>query len=120
MTHRPEDDPFIDCDLRRFARFPVRCRAQIRVGQRHYTGYVDNLSEGGAKLTTFTPIQDTGKVLLRMPDLPPLKGELRWYEGTAAGIAFCLGLSQNQLSEWARNRLSMKELPTTFSPDSCD
>ena len=65
---------------------------------------------------TYTPIQDAGKVIVRIPDLPPLKGELRWSDGTAAGMAFCLRLSSEQLSEWARTRLSWNASPVPKGP----
>ena len=95
---------FDSTDARQFTRVPVRCRARIQIGNRHYTGYVENLSEGGAKLVTFTPIRSAGKVLLRIPDLPPIRGHLRWAQGTAGGMAFCHILSPEELTEWTRNR----------------
>ena len=91
-------------ELREYTRIPIRCRARIQIGNRHYTGYVENLSEGGAKLATFTPIRSTGKVLLRMPDLPPLRGHLCWADGTAGGMAFCRNLSADEVAEWTQNR----------------
>lgn len=91
-------------DQRQFPRLDVQCRARIRIGRRHYFGYVENLSRGGAKLTTVTPIRDAGNVLLRLPDLPPLHGHLRWADGTAGGVAFCRTLQPEELTEWTGSR----------------
>ena len=99
-------------DQRQFTRVPVKCRARIQIGKRHYTGYVENLSEGGAKLVTFTPIRSSGKVLLRLPDLPPLKGDLRWADGTAGGMAFGRKLTADEVAEWAGNRCWRAQLLT--------
>jgi hypothetical protein len=35
------------------------------IGSRHYAGYLHNISRGGAKLRTITPIRKVGAVLLR-------------------------------------------------------
>lgn len=63
---------------RRFPRHEIQCRARIRIGTRHYAGYIHNISRGGAKLRTITPIRKLGRVVLRLPDLPPLQCRLRW------------------------------------------
>lgn len=105
-------DRFDSPEARQFTRVPVRCRARIQIGKRHYTGYVENLSEGGAKLVTFTPIRSSGKVLLRMPDLPPLKGDLRWADGTAGGMAFSRKLAAEEVAEWASYRCWRAQLLT--------
>lgn len=104
MPNAVESNPNEVRDQRQSARLPIKCRARIQIGNRHYSGYVENISEGGAKLTTFTLIRPTGNVVLRLPDLPLLKGKLRWVNGTFAGMAFCLTLSPEQLSEWVGNR----------------
>lgn len=95
---------FADSDQRQFPRLPIKCRARIKIGNRQYNGYVENLLEGGAKLVTFTPIRDVGYAVLRMPDLPPIRGHLRWAEEATGGMAFSLTLPSEQLSEWVRNR----------------
>ena len=97
-------------DLRQSVRLPVRCLARIQIGNRQYAGYLHNLSEGGAKITTFTPVQGAGNVLLRLPDLPHFRGHLRWIEGTTAGVAFSLRFSPEQLAEWAQARLGRRGL----------
>ena len=61
---------------RRFSRHQIQCRARICIAKRHYAGYLQNISRGGAKLRTITPIRRLGDVLLRLPDLPPLRCRL--------------------------------------------
>lgn len=89
---------------RKFRRYEIQCRARIVIGSRHYAGYLHNISQGGARLRTISPIRKVGNVLLRLPDLPPLRCQLRWIDSYNAGVAFELALSNNALSQWARSR----------------
>ena len=89
---------------RRFARYEVQCRARIRIGTRHYAGYIDNISIGGARLRTISRIGRLGDVVLRLPDLPALRCKLRWTDAYNAGVSFSLGLSPHELAHWARSR----------------
>ena len=89
---------------RNFHRHDVRCRARIVIGARHYAGYLDNISLGGARLRTISPIGKAGKVLLKLPDLPPLHCRVRWRDSHDAGVAFELLLSTGMLSDWLRGR----------------
>lgn len=93
-------------------RLTMRCPARVRIGNRQYAAYLENISEGGAKLRTLSPIVDSGKVILQLPDLPPLRGELRWADVTQGGIAFTfLGPSQ-ALQGWIRDRTSKQTSAT--------
>jgi hypothetical protein len=89
---------------RRFPRYEVQCRARIVIGNRHYAGYIHNISEGGARLRTITPIRKLGSVLLRLPDMPPLRCRLRWTDSYNAGVAFELALPRSELLRWTRDR----------------
>lgn len=89
---------------RNFHRHDVRCRARIVIGARHYAGYLDNISLGGARLRTISPIGKAGKVLLELPDLPPLRCRLRWSDSHNAGVAFELLLPSRMLCDWLRGR----------------
>jgi hypothetical protein len=53
--------------------------------------------------------------MLRLPDLPPLKGVLRWADSHNAGVAFELKLSEVELSRWAQSR-SARRVPI----EQCD
>src|SRR6478609_8514626 len=88
---------------RRFSRLEIQCRARIRIGDRQYAGYIHNISRGGAKLRTITPIRRLGTVVLRLPDLPPLRCRLCWTDAYHAGVTF-------------ESPLSASELPRTWQP----
>lgn len=92
---------------REFRRYNVQCRARIRIGNRQYAGYIHNISQGGAKLRTITPIRRLGTVILRLPDLPPLCCRLRWTDSFHAGVSFEMLLSASELSRWAKARSSL-------------
>ena len=90
---------------REFERLGVQARAKIRIGKRAYAGYVENISEGGARIVTLTPIRDTGKVIVTVPDLRPLGGELRWSRGCIGGVQFRLKLDRQTLDSWLALRV---------------
>lgn len=95
---------------RRHTRYGVQCRARIQIGFRHYTGYLHNISEGGARLRTITSIGKLGHVVLRLPDLPPLKCSLRWTDAYNAGVIFELKLSEAELHRWIQQRAAFTAL----------
>lgn len=89
---------------RKFPRYEIQCRARIRIGMRQYAGYIHNIGQGGAKLRTISPIRKLGVVILRLPDLPPLRCRLRWTDSYNAGVAFEVALSREVLRDWADAR----------------
>lgn len=95
---------------RRFPRLEIQCRARILIGKRQYSGYLHNISQRGAKLRTITPIHRPGKVLLTLPDLPPLRCELRWTDSYNAGVSFELPLPREDLLSWAKTRSEIVDL----------
>jgi hypothetical protein len=98
------------CQRRRHPRYEVQCRARIQIGNRQYAGYIHNISESGARLRTISSIRKLGKVILRLPDLPPLKCQLRWTDAYHAGVIFELPLGKVELGRWVRNRAAFMEL----------
>lgn len=102
---------------RRHPRYEVQCRARILIGNRHYAGYIHNISEGGAKLRTVSSIRKLGEVVLRLPDLPPLKCRLKWTDAYNAGVVFELHLSKEQLRMWVRKRAAFVELNQRPEPE---
>lgn len=93
---------------RKFPRLDVRCRARIRIGTREYMRFVENISDGGAKIRTLTPIRGSGPVYLVVPDLPPIRGQVRWLEPYRGGVCFSLKLEGSRLRNWARERLEKR------------
>lgn len=92
-------------DQRQFVRLPVQARARIRIGKRAYAGYIEEISEGGARIVTLTPIRGAGPVVVQVPDLEPLNGELRWFAGRVAGIRFRLKLDAIVMHHWLSLRI---------------
>jgi hypothetical protein len=90
---------------RAFERLDVQARARIRIGKRFYAGFIENISEGGARIVTLTPIRDSGPVIVRVPDLPALAGELRWRDGCTGGVQFRLKLKPDVLQQWLGLRI---------------
>jgi hypothetical protein len=90
---------------REFERLDVQARARIRIGKRFYAGFIENISEGGARIVTLTPIRDSGPVIVRVPDLPALAGELRWRDGCTGGVQFRLKLQPELLQQWLGLRI---------------
>jgi PilZ domain len=88
---------------RQFARYEVQCRARICIGKPHY-GYLHNVSQGGAKLRTISPIREVGEVMLTLPDLPPMRCQLRWSDSYNAGVSFDPSLTIAELAQWAETR----------------
>ena len=62
------------------------------------------ISRGGARLRTITPIGRIGTVLLKLPDLPPLRCRLQWSDSYNAGVAFELLLHRDTIARWLRSR----------------
>jgi hypothetical protein len=89
---------------RRFERHQVRCPVRVRIGNRQYAAYLDNASEGGVKLSTGSRIIPADKVIVQIPDLPPLKGELRWSSEREAGVAFPLVDGLAPIAQWLQRR----------------
>ena len=90
---------------REFPRLEIHCRARIRIGNRQYAGYLHNISQGGARLRTITPIRKLGAMILRLPDLPALRCELRWTDSYNAGVSFGTILTEEQMCQWAKTRV---------------
>jgi len=95
---------------RRHPRYAVQCRARIIIGKRQYAGYIQDVSEGGARLRTVTSIRKLGNVILRLPDLPPLKCRLCWTNAYHAGVVFERKLTKADLRKWVQGRAAFLEL----------
>jgi hypothetical protein len=91
---------------RKSQRHSIQCRAKIQIGKRQYTGYIHNISRAGAKLRTISPIRRLGPVVLTLPDLPPIRCELRWTDSYNAGVQFARALRSADFSAWAEARSS--------------
>lgn len=103
---KPHNADEVRLERRKFDRLGLQCRARIVIGSRHYVGRLDNISAGGAKLTTDSPIGGVGNVLLKLPNLEPLRCQLRWSDSFHAGVSFEPPLSTAALANWLETRSS--------------
>ena len=101
---------------REHPRLDIQCRARIRIGTRQYAGYLHNISQGGAKLRTITPIRGLGKVILRLPDMPAMQCRLRWSDSYIAGVSFERTLTRAELVAWSKMRPATVELDLCSTP----
>lgn len=72
------------------ARLPrVECQAPVTVrsGDSLLKGQVVDISQGGIKVESEQPIA-TGRAVVLLPGLYPISSQVRWSEGSHAGIAF--------------------------------
>lgn len=99
-------------EKRTSVRKAIQCRARIRIGDRYYAGYLHNISPEGAKLRTVSHIRRLGRVVLMLPDLPPLVCALRWHDNFNAGVQFEIPLPTAILARWILMR------PTSTSRDA--
>lgn len=104
------EEPSPAYEQRQHPRLTMRCPARVRIGCRHYAAYLENISEGGAKVRTLSPLIPAEKVILLLPDLPPIRGKLQWTKPNEGGIAFQL----------PRGLLSLRGWMTTRSPKQTD
>ena len=106
-------------ERRKTPRLNFRCRARIRVGNRHYAGYIEDISNDGARIRTLTPLRETGPVYLLIPDLPPIRGHVRWRKPDSGGVCFSMSVAGPLLAEWARSRMASVTLQSA-QPGSAD
>lgn len=105
---------------RRFSRLNIQCRARIRIGTRQYAGYIHNISRGGAKLRTISPIRKVGAVILRLPDLRPLRCRLCWADAYHAGVMFEIPLTAKELRLWAEDRSHVEDVHLGLNAEIAD
>lgn len=85
-------------------RVEVRCPAKLRVRARPMKGIILDISEGGAKVETHTPLNPNDRLTIAIPDLPPLAAAVRWTDAFLAGVAFEEPVPFEVLADWLRER----------------
>jgi hypothetical protein len=84
----------------RSPRIAAHSRARLRIGQdTHFTELCD-LSQGGAKVAFWDPVELNEEVVLTIPGLRSLKGIVRWQAHEQTGISFNTPLPLGELIEW--------------------
>jgi hypothetical protein len=101
----------------RLPRLQVSCPGRLQIGSRAYPVRLCDISEGGAKVEMRTPMKKLSATTLRLPDLPPVPGFVRWVNDTRLGIGFEEPLPHNVLARWAESR-AVRLAPATLTGTS--
>lgn len=96
---------------RSLPRIEVSCRGRIKSGSRSWSVELRDISQGGAKVKTQTPLADRGDVVLTLPDLPPVAGVIRWVGGTDVGISFNECIPFERLAPWIQMHRADSTVP---------
>jgi hypothetical protein len=84
----------------RSPRIDVDQPARLRHGARYHGVTLTNISQGGAGLAAADELEAGARIVLTIPDLPPVPGVVRWYANGHAGIAFDERLRLDLLAQW--------------------
>jgi hypothetical protein len=96
-------DPEPTC-RRRAPRVRAAARATLRVGGRTIAAELCDISAIGTKLKTRKPLTDGAPGVLTLPDLPPIRGFVRWAKGQMSGFMFERPLSVPLIACWIAGR----------------
>lgn len=96
---------------RSLPRIEISCHGSLKLGSRSCSIELQDISQGGAKVMTPTPLAGKGDVILVLPDLPPVAGLVRWIGGNEVGISFNECLPFDQLARWIRERRATPSVP---------
>lgn len=89
---------------RALPRILMECRGRLDTGLRSFDVQLRDISQAGASLDAGSEFRGRGKILLSLPDLPPIAGVVRWATGTKVGISFNECISFEQLAQWIQAR----------------
>lgn len=88
----------------RMPRIEVDCAASVREdGTIHRARAVD-ISQGGMKVTTATPLTAGAEVIVTLNGLAPIPAVVRWKGETLYGITFNRALGLSELVPWLQNQ----------------
>ena len=86
--------------ISRLPRLGIDVRAMGRCGAFYRPVTLCDISQGGVKVRALPWMEQGSEVVLRLPDLPPQTGTVRWRSEDHAGIAFITPLSLRTLAGW--------------------
>lgn len=84
----------------RMPRLEVRCIVWVREGAIVHRVRASNVSQGGIRIETPTPLPLGAQVTVTLPGLPPEQAVVRWNQGESCGITFNRVLGLPQLVAW--------------------
>lgn len=96
---------------RSLPRIEISCRGRLKMGSRSYSAELQDISQGGARVVTQTPLISKGDAVLTLPDLPPVAGVVRWVGGIAVGISFNECIPFDRLARWIQERRADSSVP---------
>ena len=91
-------------ERRRLPRVELLCPALLETPSRTELVTTRDVAQGGVKIDSPVPLQLGEKVMLTLEGFRPLEGEVRWVEGSVAGIAFAREISWQELMPWLKER----------------
>jgi hypothetical protein len=91
-------------ERRRMPRVEVFCPALLESGGRTELVTTRDIAQGGIKIDTPLPLTVEQEVTVTPEGLWPLRGTVRWVNGTVAGIAFQPELAWQELMPWLKAR----------------
>lgn len=87
--------------IARAPRLDIRRRGRLRIGAHYQLIELQDISQGGAKITPAGDAQVDDEVILLFEGLSPISGIVRWRHDEAIGVTFKTSLPFEQLAAWA-------------------
>ena len=97
---RLECDPLATLSRRRVPRVCVSARASLTTGDRKFGIALLDISPTGAMVESQQPLPGLCPIQLQVPDLGQIDAQIRWIDGTRAGVLFNKPLRLDLLSRW--------------------
>lgn len=86
-------------------RVQTAAHATLRTGGRTFAAELCDISTIGTRLKTRKPIAKGCPALLTLPDLPTIRGYVRWSDGLLSGFMFETPLPVQTLAQWVNQRM---------------
>jgi len=88
----------------RMPRIEVSCTAWVREDGTIHRAKVMDVSQGGIKVASTTPISATAEVTVTLSGLAPIPAVVRWKDGDVYGITFNRALGLSTLVPWLQDQ----------------
>jgi PilZ domain len=88
----------------RLPRIEVNCTAWVRQDADVIRTHVLNVSQGGVRVESRSPLAVGADVVVTLPGLTPAAGVVKWSQDSAYGIAFNRSLALSELVEWLQEQ----------------
>ncbi|HEX6660491.1 MAG TPA: PilZ domain-containing protein [Sphingomicrobium sp.] len=89
---------------RRLPRLQVNMHVTLKISQMSFDGELQDISNSGAMIAMADAMAYAGPVMLVLPNLEPIKGQVRWLDNDKVGISFNSPLSLQDLASWLSQR----------------